>query len=79
MVEEQVHEEGDSAKAQETEMNEAAEASNNGNRLVTMEEDKAEDMDLSDLDLEALKVECMKVGSGYVPQEQIECNTLFLT
>ena len=60
VVEEQMHEEGDTTKAQETEMKEAAEVSNSGIRLDTMEEDEAKDMDLGDLDLDALEVECRK-------------------
>ena len=67
-----MHEGGVTAKTQETKMKEAVEASNSGNRLDTMEEDEAEDMNLCDLDLDALEVECRKSSSGYVPREKIE-------
>ena len=70
--EEKAKEEGDSDKARETEMKEAVNERNSGNRPVIMEEHEDEGMYLSDLDLDTLEEECRKAGSGYVPREQIK-------
>ena len=62
-------EEGDPTSAQETEMKGSEDENNTDNKLVIMEEDEVEDMELGDLDLDALEEECKNVGKGYVSRE----------
>ena len=65
-------EEGGPTNTQETEMKGSKDEKNTSNRLVIMEEDEAEDMDLGDIDLDTVEAECRKASLGYVPLEQIE-------